>query len=501
MKFTCERCSTRYSISDEKVQGKVLKIRCKTCGNIIVVREQGATSAQPEAAQMAAAGGGRAAPRTELDVGGGAPRPTAPSAGNVEWFVAIKGKQHGPMRHADVVNLYRQGKITARSYCWNEGLPEWIRLRELPDFQSVLGGAQPATPPPPPPADPAANVVDLQAARAQREQTDPALQAHNDPFAAVSGGAADTSGPPRESTRVFIMNAGLANRARKHRIYAAVAVASFLVIIGAMYADLKGYIEIPLLHSAVNKLAEAGIVEESTERKVKRKKAAIAEEMAEDEVMKQVCQLNPDADDCINWKAKKIAKLKKRRRRAKKNGEDDPLAGLDLDGAFGTGGAAGGAGKGINPASLTAEQLAALSGSDKDQAAKIRDMLKRGGKGPKGPKGPSAVTDKSGKKGASDEYPIDAKRIMKTFGQNKAAVEACVTQALKRGERTPKPAKQAVIVVISPNGRVSGARFKSAVVNASKLGGCITKVAKKMKFPPFAGEAFEVEWPLILSGG
>ena len=40
MKFSCERCQTRYSIGDEKVKGKVLKIRCKTCGNIIVVREQ-----------------------------------------------------------------------------------------------------------------------------------------------------------------------------------------------------------------------------------------------------------------------------------------------------------------------------------------------------------------------------------------------------------------------------------------------------------------------------
>ncbi len=37
MKFSCDRCHTRYSIPDERVKGKVLKIRCKTCGNVITV--------------------------------------------------------------------------------------------------------------------------------------------------------------------------------------------------------------------------------------------------------------------------------------------------------------------------------------------------------------------------------------------------------------------------------------------------------------------------------
>ncbi|MCA9664696.1 MAG: zinc-ribbon domain-containing protein [Myxococcales bacterium] len=54
MKFVCEKCKTKYSIADEKVRGKVLKIRCKNCANIIVVRE----AAQPAARKAAAAGGG-----------------------------------------------------------------------------------------------------------------------------------------------------------------------------------------------------------------------------------------------------------------------------------------------------------------------------------------------------------------------------------------------------------------------------------------------------------
>jgi len=47
MKFVCDKCRTKYTIADEKVRGKVLKIRCKNCGNIIEVREP---SARPSAA-------------------------------------------------------------------------------------------------------------------------------------------------------------------------------------------------------------------------------------------------------------------------------------------------------------------------------------------------------------------------------------------------------------------------------------------------------------------
>jgi len=52
MKIVCDACQAKYSISDDKVQGKVFKIRCKKCSNIIVVRgganAQEAAPAPPE---------------------------------------------------------------------------------------------------------------------------------------------------------------------------------------------------------------------------------------------------------------------------------------------------------------------------------------------------------------------------------------------------------------------------------------------------------------------
>ena len=50
MKIVCDACQAKYSISDDKVQGKVFKIRCKKCSNIIVVRGgAGAAEAAPAA--------------------------------------------------------------------------------------------------------------------------------------------------------------------------------------------------------------------------------------------------------------------------------------------------------------------------------------------------------------------------------------------------------------------------------------------------------------------
>src|ERR1043166_678517 len=46
VKFLCDRCKTQYSIGDDRVRGKILKIRCKNCGNVITVRE--GMSSEPE---------------------------------------------------------------------------------------------------------------------------------------------------------------------------------------------------------------------------------------------------------------------------------------------------------------------------------------------------------------------------------------------------------------------------------------------------------------------
>ena len=50
MKIVCDSCAAKYSIADEKVAGKVFKIRCKMCTSVIVVRGDQVPAEEQEAA-------------------------------------------------------------------------------------------------------------------------------------------------------------------------------------------------------------------------------------------------------------------------------------------------------------------------------------------------------------------------------------------------------------------------------------------------------------------
>ena len=42
MKISCQSCQAKYTIADEKVLGKIVKIRCRKCGATIVAQGNGA---------------------------------------------------------------------------------------------------------------------------------------------------------------------------------------------------------------------------------------------------------------------------------------------------------------------------------------------------------------------------------------------------------------------------------------------------------------------------
>lgn len=84
MRFACDRCKTRYSIADERVRGKILKIRCKSCANVITVKEgmdaPPETGAAPAAADRSAATASGLPERPEWSPSNGATGATGDSA-------------------------------------------------------------------------------------------------------------------------------------------------------------------------------------------------------------------------------------------------------------------------------------------------------------------------------------------------------------------------------------------------------------------------------------
>ncbi|HEY8923256.1 MAG TPA: GYF domain-containing protein, partial [Polyangia bacterium] len=112
MKIVCDSCSTKYSISDDKVRGKVFKIRCKKCSHIIVVRGTG--EGAPAAAEAPA---------------------------DAVWHLVVDGDQVGPLSDAEVRARLSRGEISAENYIWKEGFADWLRLVDVPEFADVAAGS------------------------------------------------------------------------------------------------------------------------------------------------------------------------------------------------------------------------------------------------------------------------------------------------------------------------------------------------------------------------
>src|SRR5512143_2688977 len=132
VKFLCDRCKTRYSIADERVRGKILKIRCKNCANVISVRE-GMTDAD-DAAPPAQAGAGSALQSAFASVMVGTrPGETQPPPPVLEeeWYVAIDGNQSGPFTLAEAQAWVGGQAATDELFCWCEGFDDWLPVEKV----------------------------------------------------------------------------------------------------------------------------------------------------------------------------------------------------------------------------------------------------------------------------------------------------------------------------------------------------------------------------------
>jgi predicted Zn finger-like uncharacterized protein len=116
MRFACDGCDAKYMISDDKVGPGGVKVRCKKCGHVILVRRTA-----PEMAPDAAAGGGLA----------------------VDWWVAIADQPVGPVSLDVVQNHWNAGEIHPESLAWNAGLAEWSPISSLPELHAYLSGTAP----------------------------------------------------------------------------------------------------------------------------------------------------------------------------------------------------------------------------------------------------------------------------------------------------------------------------------------------------------------------
>lgn len=133
MKITCNSCQSKYTVSDEKVQGKTVKIKCRKCGATILVNSSGATTTNASDPAVAAA-----------DAAAGGEGPT--------YLVNVAEGDQRSMSLPELVQAVNASTITSDTYVWADGMADWqpiAQVQAITDALSASGGAPAAAAPEP----------------------------------------------------------------------------------------------------------------------------------------------------------------------------------------------------------------------------------------------------------------------------------------------------------------------------------------------------------------
>ena len=113
MRFRCERCRAKYRVEDELIAGRVRRIRCRRCSNVMTLRGQRAVGAPADGTVMS-----------------GPP----PQMSDIAWFVRTDGETTGPFTEDVVVRMFHDGTLGSHTPLWHDAMADWTRLVDVPDF-------------------------------------------------------------------------------------------------------------------------------------------------------------------------------------------------------------------------------------------------------------------------------------------------------------------------------------------------------------------------------
>src|SRR5262245_5222300 len=131
MKFVCDSCSTKYSIADERVRGRVLKIRCKSCNHVITVRDEAHRQAESVNESIGSSFG-----PTQFKEGSDSTVLSAVPPGDAignEWYVSFDGEQEGPYSIDRACERVREQQPKGKeAHAWRPGFFIWLPVDDVP---------------------------------------------------------------------------------------------------------------------------------------------------------------------------------------------------------------------------------------------------------------------------------------------------------------------------------------------------------------------------------
>ncbi|HUJ24541.1 MAG TPA: GYF domain-containing protein [Myxococcales bacterium] len=515
MQFGCDSCKAQLQIADEKVRGKRLIVRCKRCGAKIAISDPALAKAAPRviapptaaasvAAQMRAAPASKPVPAPAAPAP--VPAPSAPAAAPAAarrdsdtestramdsdllekalqasksddpsavqlsapapaqngvppvsepppdaavWFAMVHGKQAGPMTNGELTACTNQGEIGPRTYLWKEGMPAWQRAKDLPELAALFPQLPESSAPHPPVIPPPAAVqtpfttpefvAKAEAAPAPGLKSAPPLA---EPAIAQPALHASFDDGKPESTAVDPMPLGEQ--------------------VGQAQQQDDLFADAPAQRSAEN-LAQWATSE--MEKKSRPPAPRSAAPMFEGAAPRR-SGLTPFFIGLAVLAA----------------------AGIGLWAVFG-----GSSEKKDEPqkppeqsqakepaAPAPAPQPAAQAKQETQPPAQPADA-----KPPEKPVAPAGLT---------------ADQVRKKLDENKGALQGCIDEALRRDPNL-RVGKIHIATTIAPSGAVTSAKIDKDTVDKSPLGACLKRATRKIAFPGFTGDAFDVDIPIVVTAG
>jgi predicted Zn finger-like uncharacterized protein len=162
MKVACQQCGTAYSVADEKVAGRRVKLRCKNCSEPMIIDgtavRADASADTPDAVTQLAPD--QVTP-VFLDAPFASHAPSAPAYSpaptaevGAAWHVAVGEGSQGPYTLDELARYVADGRIANDTLVYCDSFADWTpagAVEELMLAASALRRPRPSAPPPPPP--------------------------------------------------------------------------------------------------------------------------------------------------------------------------------------------------------------------------------------------------------------------------------------------------------------------------------------------------------------
>jgi predicted Zn finger-like uncharacterized protein len=471
VQFGCQSCKASLSIADEKVRGKRLVVRCRRCGSRIQIADP-AFSAGPvlldrPAVQAAARSGGESqAARTQRPLVanrplgtaagarglGSAARSSPPSARADErpiWFAMIGGQQEGPFGAAELARRVRGGAIGPRTFVWKEGMPAWQRSGEVQELAALLDARPQPLSSPPRPVPSAALREEAKAASTRAAELSPQR-------------ATTKASPPAPEPLSFDPPPSRPPAAEDGEPIDAEQANIHLEPI-----DPEPDPGADMIHTSAIEVVER-IRAPSALARLRRASSQLA-----DQARSMAARLRPAAAD-----PQRVALA-----------IGGALAALGLL-AFVLGRKPPPRAQPAARPDARASAAAQPGGAPAPPAAARNNPPERRGAAEAPPHRQEERAD----------LPLSASAVRRKLDENKRALQVCVDEALLRDPGL-RVGNLNVAATIAASGAVSAVRIDNRAVDQSALGACLKGTTRRIVFPSFAGEPFEVDIPIVVGSG